>query len=181
MKKVLVIISKGFEEVELLGPLDMFSRSDISYDLTTIDNTSDVVSSHNFALHNVKPLTENINVDMYDMLYIPGGAHFKTLDNSTLVKNTILKFDKASKLIGSICAAPILLGHLGLLKNKNYTCFTAMNEDMGGNYKYQGVVADGRYITGRSVYYSTMFGIELAKHLLSKTDFERLCAQIHVE
>lgn len=181
MKNVLVVVSKGFEEVELLGPLDMFSRVGINYDISTIDDEINVVSSHGFVLNNCKRLKEIGSISMYDMLLIPGGGHYKTLSESKEVFDIINKFDKENKLLAFICAAPLLLGHLGLLKNKNYTMFTSMNEDMGGNYKEDGVVVDGRIITGKSVYYSIPFGIELVNQLLSKEETNTLKERIYAE
>ena len=55
-----------------------------------------------------------------------------------------------NKIVAAICAAPTIIGQLGLLKNRTYTCFVPMNKDFGGTFNNLPVVVDNNLITGRS-------------------------------
>ena len=66
-------------------------------------------------------------------------------------------FMQKDKIVCAICAAPTILGRLGYLKDKSYTCFTCMNEDFGGIYLDQPVVTDRNLITARSAAASIEF------------------------
>ena len=55
----------------------------------------------------------------------------------------------SNKKAGAICAAPTILGHLGLLNGKKYTCFNSMNEDFSGTFIDKYYVVDGNLITGK--------------------------------
>lgn len=84
------------------------------------------------------------------MLFLPGGPHYQKLEQDERVMAILDHFANQNKLIAAICAAPTILGRRGLLKGKQYTCFTSMNEDFGGTYVDQYTVADHNIITGRS-------------------------------
>ena len=73
------------------------------------------------------------------------------------------------KLIASICAAPSILGELGLLKEKKYTCYPGWeSESFKGTYTGKEMEIDGNTITARSMYYSTDFGLTIIEYLLGK-------------
>ena len=54
------------------------------------------------------------------------------------------------KLIGAICAAPMVLGHLGLLRGKRATCYPGFETELeGATYTADPCTADGNIITGK--------------------------------
>ena len=52
------------------------------------------------------------------------------------------------------------------LKNKNYTCFTSMNEDFGGTYIDEHVVVDLPFITAKSAASAIGLGYSIVGNLL---------------
>ena len=67
------------------------------------------------------------------MLYFsPGGPHYQKLEQNEYVMSILKYFMEHNKIVAAICAAPTILGRQGYLKDRNYTCFTSMNEDFGG-------------------------------------------------
>ena len=72
-----------------------------------------------------------------------------------------------------------MLGHLGLLKGKNYTCFTSMNEDFGGTYHDQYVVTDGHLITGRSAAASIDMAFAIIEYVLGKEACEQVKRSVY--
>ena len=113
------------------------------------------------------------------MLLLPGGAHWRLLEQSSFVLNAIKYFMDNNKVVGAICAAPTILGRMGYLKNKNYTCFTSMNDDFGGKYIDKKVVVDGNLITARSVASAIVFAYAIIEKLLGKEALNKIKEQIY--
>ena len=127
-------------------------------------------------------LLNTINPNDYDVLIIPGGARqYKSLMASVEVQNIILDFHKNNKYLCGICAAPTVLGSLGLLKGKNYTCFTSMNADFGGTYHDDGVIVDGNLITAKSVAYSLDFAYAIIEKTMGKDVLDSVWKRIYYE
>ncbi|MGM9969108.1 MAG: DJ-1/PfpI family protein [Anaeroplasma sp.] len=176
--KVLALIFEGFEEEEAIAPFALLRR--VGVDLTIASNKTTVNGSHNISLTNIKLINE-INYQDYDCLIIPGGAHYKFLKKSELVHSIINYYFNNNKIVCGICAAPTIFGMLGHLKNKNYTCFTSMNEDFKGIYHNTGVVIDGNLITAKSVAYSIEFAYAIIEKLYGKAKLEELFKHIYYE
>ncbi len=176
--KALALIFDGFEELEAVAPFALVRRAGI--ELTISSNQEMVTGSHNIALAKINDLNK-ISYEEFDCLIIPGGAHYKYLKTAENVHNIIKYFMKNNKIIATICAAPTVLGQLGFLKGKNYTCFTSMNEDFGGNYLDTGVVVDGNIITAKSVAYSIEFAYEIIRKLAGEVVLSRVQKQIYYE
>ena len=84
-----------------------------------------------------------------------------------------------NKIVAAICAAPTILGRQGYLKDRNYTCFTSMNEDFGGTYVDQYTVSDGNLITGRSAAASIDFAFAFMEKLIGKEKCEEVKTSIY--
>lgn len=176
--KYLAIIFDKFEELEAMAPFALIRRA--GGDLTIASNKNTVTGAHNISLTDIT-LFNDINIDDYDALIIPGGAHYKYMETSDFVSTLITEFYKNNKWICAICAAPTLLGNLGLLKGRNYTCFTSMNKDFGGNYTDEGVTVDGKLITSKSVAFSLDFAYKIIETTLGNDVLNIVKSKIYYE
>lgn len=156
--KVLAIIFDGFEELEATAPFALIRRAGINLTIASDKNT--VTGGHNLTYTNIDIL-KDINYKEYDALLLPGGPHYKTLQKHLLVHEIIKYFMSNNKIVAAICAAPTIIGQLGFLKNRTYTCFTPMNEDFGGTFNNVPVVVDNNLITGRSAAASIDFAYKI--------------------
>jgi 4-methyl-5(b-hydroxyethyl)-thiazole monophosphate biosynthesis len=165
---VLVLLANGFEDIEALSVIDVLRRAKIEVDLVSIDQR-EVVSSSD--VHYLFSKTINdIDVKDYQLLFLPGGRGVKLLDESTKVRDIIRQFYDSDRYIAAICAAPSILGKMGLLNHKSFTCFPGFERHcQHGKYHLVDVIQDGNIITGRGVAYAMEFGLYLVK-LLSNTD-----------
>ncbi|MBQ1505713.1 MAG: DJ-1/PfpI family protein [Erysipelotrichales bacterium] len=159
------ILSGGFEESEFTIVYDIFHRAGIQTDVYSLD-APDTVSSHGLHYGNFKPLA-GLDPEEYDLLYIPGGkANVDHLKQSEKVSELVRLFAQEKK-IAAICAAPSILGELGLLKNRKYTCYPGFQK-----HEYEGTrvdvycVKDGNLYTGRSMAASLEFALMIVKDLL---------------
>lgn len=177
MKRVICILTNGFEELEAVGTIALLRRAGIEIDVFALDAT-EATGRYDINIGKIKRLNDAVLSD-YDCLFLPGGPHYKILEASNMVQDIILKFHNDNKIIAAICAAPTILGHMGLLKGKNYTCFTSMNEDFGGTYIDQYAVTDGNLVTGRSAAAVIDFAFALIEKLAGQDQAEKTKAQIY--
>ena len=175
--KICTILSNGFEELEAIGTIALLKRSGIEIDIYALNDTK-ANGKHQLTFSNLIQLKE-VNVNDYDALLIPGGPHYAELESCEQVKEIITNFMNENKLVCGICAAPTIFGYMGYLKNRNYTCFTSMNEDFGGTYLDQYVVTDGNIITARSAAASIDFGFAIINYLQGEKQEEKIKNEIY--
>lgn len=176
--KVLALIFDGFEEAEAVTPFAFLRRAGI--ELTIASNNTDVIGVHYIHLMDIE-LLKDIRPAEFDALLLPGGAHYKHLENDERVHTIIKHFMENNKVVCAICAAPTVLGKLGYLKNKSYTCFTCMNDDFGGTYVDKYVVTDGNLITAKSAAASIDFAYEIIRKLVGEEALLALQKRIYYE
>ncbi|KFZ27621.1 MAG: Chaperone protein YajL [Candidatus Izimaplasma bacterium HR2] len=176
MKKVLVFLADGFEDIEAFTVVDLLRRAKIEIDLVSIkDITVKSGSGINILLNK---LIEEVNVKDYDLVFLPGGGGVKALDESILLKEIVVEFNIQDKYIAAICAAPLILGKLGILDNIEFTCFPSFEQFAPkGKYKKIGVVQSGNIITGRGIGYVNDFALHLIKILKSKEVRDNIAKQ----
>ncbi len=170
--KALCLLAEGFEDVEALAPVAILRRAGIKTDLCSLGDLV-VIGSHGERV--IADLTlDDANEDEYDCLMLPGGRGHVNLEKDERVLRLIRKFFAEDRYVGAICAAPTIIGRMGLLKGRDYTCFTPQNGDFGGNYHHQHVVVDGKLITARAMAASIDYGLKLVEVLGSP----ELCQQV---
>lgn len=127
--KVLLILAKGFETMEFSPFVDVFgwARNDYHYDIDiiTCGFSKTVLSTFNVPII-VDQLIEEINIDDYAALAIPGGFeefgfYEEAYDERFL--ELIRKFNEKQKPIATICVAALALGKSGILKGKDATTY----------------------------------------------------------
>ena len=171
--KVLVLHEHGNEITEFIAPIDIFKRAEIEVYVTHKTSLDNPLYCEGIIDKDVFDVAGTLN--QYDAIIIPGGKRgVKAFSENWLhpdssVCKDIIKFFNSGKLVAAICAAPSLLGNNGLLKGKKYTCYPGWESDSyGGKCTGKEVERDGNLITGRSMYYSTDFGLAIVEYLLGK-------------
>ena len=166
---IYMLMTDGFEDIEALETLDILRRADIETETVGLKSEK-VTSSHNVTVLCDKTFEKTDFSDM-EMLILPGGpGHTEFLKSENAKK--IISFAEEKKLyIAAICASPSVIGKMGLLKGKKYTCFPGFEDDSyGGTHTGEKVTADGRFITARGAGAASDFGFEIVK-LLKGGDF----------
>ena len=127
MKKVCVLLAEGFEEVEALTVSDIMRRAKVECDLVSIKDKK-VTSSHGVSIEADKIFDESME---YDLIVLPGGIPGATnLRDDERVINILKKQNREGKLIGAICAAPIVLGKAGLTEGRKITSYTGYEDEL---------------------------------------------------
>lgn len=163
MKKVCVLLADGFEEIEALTVVDVMRRADVACDLVSIAE-KEVKSSHGIVVKADKLFDENMD---YDLVVIPGGMPGSTnLRDDERVIQLVKKQNKEGKLIGAICAGPIVLGRAGLTEGRNITSYPGFEDELPNcNYFEEAVVVDKKIITSRGPATAMTFAYKLLEAL----------------
>lgn len=158
MKKVLLLLAKGFETYEASVFIDVigwnYQDGDRSTQLFTCGINKEVVTTFNQKFI-VDFLLDEITTEDFDALAIPGGfEEYGFYDEAYSVKfqNIIKHFYKENKPIASICVAALTLGKSGIIEGKKATTYNSTVrrralKEFGAEVIDQPVVLDGNIIT----------------------------------
>lgn len=165
---VYVFLADGFEEIEALAVVDILRRARVS--VTTVGiGGAQICGAHGIAVNADATDGEPLG-DAFDAIVLPGGMPGTlNLENSGFVQEAIQKAVKNEALITAICAAPSILGHLGLLNGKKAVCYPGFEEALEGAVIADTLtVRDGRFITGKGPGAAIPFALEIVKALVSE-------------
>lgn len=165
MKKVAVTLVEGFEIVEAMAPVDMLKRAGVHVDVISVANTEFVKSAINIEIKVDKKL-EEIDLESYDLVFLPGGPGTSNYYNFPEFLNTIKIMYEAKKYVTSICAAPSVFAKLNILKNRNAISFPTFQHFLiegGATLVDQNVVVSDNVITGRAAFAAIDFGLKLVE------------------
>ena len=116
--KVLMLLANGFEESEAIVPADILKRAGAEVQLVSVEDSIQVVSTHGIKL-TADCFISEVNGDDMDALILPGGMPgAETLSQSFLVKGLVEKAAEKGIYVAAICAAPFVLGKMGLLDGR---------------------------------------------------------------
>ncbi len=179
MKKVGVFFGTGYEEIEALTVVDLLRRVDIETVCVAIDNQSQVMGSHQINVDMDAGIDE-VDFDSLDMIVCPGGMPgTKNLEACEKLTEQIKRFYENGKLIGAICAAPSIFGHMGLLEGKRACIFPGMEEHLtGAEVVYDSVVQSDHIITSRGMGTAIDFGLKIIENLVDKETADSLGKKI---
>lgn len=141
-----LFLDSGFEEIEAVTTIDLLRRAGVK--LTTISMTGQlpVEGSHSITVL-ADALFEEVDFSDAEMLCLPGGG-IMLGDHDNLCQ-LLLKHNAENKLIAAICAAPSVLGKLGILEGKQATCYPGFEDYLGESYVGGLVVESKNIITAK--------------------------------
>ena len=174
MKKVAVILADGFEEIEAITIIDVLRRAEVEVVSVGLMGTS-VKGVHGVKIEADKTL-DKFDPKDFDMIALPGGLPgAEHLAYSQELQKILKEFDKESKLIAAICAAPMALATSSVIKNK-FTCYPSFESKVkdSGYINSQNVVIDSNIITSRGPATAMEFALELAKVLRGERIYEEV-------
>ena len=167
MKKALVILTDGVEEIEAISVIDLLRRADIEVITSSISGEK-VIGSHNITIHADTQINEIKDLD-FDIVILPGGPGIKNLRESKDVIELVIHQNQQNRFLAAICAAPTVLDKAGILSGKSITSYPSEESSFSdSSYFYKNVVVDGNIITSRAVGTALDFAIKLIEILVGK-------------
>ncbi len=147
---VYVLLANGFEEIEALGFVDILRRADIDVFTVSVNEDKSATGSHNITVTADIKVNDIVKESM-SAVVLPGGMPGTlNLQSDKRVIELIKYAVDNEKYVGAICAAPMVLGELGLLQGRKATCYPGFeNKLSGAEATGEKVVIDGQFITSR--------------------------------
>lgn len=175
---IYVFLANGFEETEAITPIDMLRRC--GKEVITVGVTGKTVTGS----HNI-PITCDITIDEtvtegLEMIVLPGGMPGTKYLAADKRVNELIAYSYENKLlIGAICAAPSILGGLGLLDGRKAVCYPGFETALkGAQVLTVPAVRDGNIITARGAGAALEFSEELISALIDRKTAEELAGNI---
>ena len=166
MKKAIIVLANGFEDVEAITPIDYLRRADVDLKIAGLDSLT-VTTSHGVTI-NCEMLFKDVEKEnLPDLIVLPGGLKgSQNLAAAEELKTFVKKMFEQNRYIAAICAAPALvLGSWGLLETKQWTGYPGFGENFPIKPSKQRVVCDGTIITAQGPGCAEEFSLELVEIL----------------
>lgn len=177
---IYVFLADGFEETEAIAPIDMLRRAKLDVELVGV-GTATPTSSHGIKV--AADLTEaDVKLDSaLQLIVLPGGMPGTlNLEKSPTVQAAIKYCSDNGIPVGAICAAPSILGKLGLLSGRKAVCFPGFEQYLTGAQVLMDrlCVTDGQFTTACGAGAALAFGIELVKVLCGEKKSQEIYTAI---
>ena len=163
MDYVCVYLANGFEEIEAVTVVDILRRAEIKTHMVSVSDSLAVTGAHGI----------EIKADMlFDFEFcrnaaaavLPGGMEgvLTLKENEGLIKILSEFMDNSQKVVAAICAAPLILGELGMLKGKTASCFPGVDKpEWGATIEHGSFSLDGSLLTSRGPGTAIPFALKL--------------------
>ena len=154
-KKIAILATHGVEQVELTDPREALDAAGATTELVSLE--AGEIQGFDHLDHAdklpVDKTLDEVNVDDYDGLLIPGGVangDFLRADERAVAFTAA--FAKAKKPIASICHGPWVLVEAGIVKGATITSYPSIRTDVenaGGTWVDEEVHVDSGLTTSR--------------------------------
>jgi len=166
---IYVFLATGFEDIEAIAPVDIMRRAGLEVQTVSITGEEIVTSAHGVGIAS-DLLLSDVDFSSAEMLVLPGGLPGSTnLDACKPLTEAIKRHFESGGPIAAICAAPLVYGHLGLLKGRRATCYPGVERELAGaTYTAAIVERDGNIITGKGPAAAFEFGYTIVDFFLGE-------------
>ena len=175
---VYMLLGTGFEETEAIAPLDLLRRAGVEIQTVGL-NGKVIYGSHSIGVEADIEIGQ-LDLTALEMIILPGGlggvASIRACDAA--MKAVRFAWENG-KYTAAICAGPTVLADLGIVDDKNATCYPGCEENMGSAKMVEAAaVTDGMLITGTSAGCAIPFGLALISALKGQEEADRIAKQI---
>ncbi|MEE0266231.1 MAG: DJ-1 family glyoxalase III [Acutalibacteraceae bacterium] len=160
---IYVFLANGFEVTEALTTVDILRRGKLDVKTVAVGTEDNIVTSS----HNIKVVADiseaELTKENLQGVVLPGGMPGTlNLGASDIVKKYTQYCADNNLIIGAICAAPSVLGKMGLLNGKNAVCFPGFEDELlGAEVVNDFAVTDGLIVTAKGMGATIPFALEL--------------------
>lgn len=162
----ILFLANGFEEIEAISVIDILRRAEI--DIKTVGISDEYITgAHGIKIKCDIKDERFVFCDDIQVIIFPGGMPGTlNLQNSKLIKNVIkIALDKKI-YIAAICAAPIILGQLGVLDGKKAICYPGFESQiLKANIYDQPICVDEKFITAKGPGVAVNFALKIVEVL----------------
>ena len=165
---IYLFLAPGFEEIEALATVDVLRRCGLQVVMTAVSDELCVAGAHGMGVTADANINE-IAPTAADALVLPGGMPGSlNLMQCHRLRDLLISHAGEQGVTAAICAAPLVLGHLGLLVGRKATCYPGVEPELTGATCTGAMVeVDGNIITGKGPAAAFEFGYTLVEQLKS--------------
>ena len=165
-KRVAMVVAAGFEDSEAIEPKQHLESQGAK--VTVIGLQPGTVEGKKGATLEVDATFDEVSVDQFDALVIPGGGSPERLRIHEAPVAFARAFVESGKPVAAICHGPQLLISADVLRGRTVTCVAGIRDDVknaGATYVDQALVEDGNLITSRIPSDLPQFNEAITRHL----------------
>ena len=179
MSKACIFLADGFEEIEGLTVVDILRRAGVEIHMVSITGETKVTGSHGIEIKCDTCIGQE-NFSETELFVLPGGMPgTKNLGACKALTELLTASFEAGKKLAAICAAPSVLGDLGILKGKKACCYPGFEEHLtGAQVVFDQVAQDGNVTTSRGMGTAIQFALALVSQLVSEEKAQELAQSI---
>lgn len=176
---IYAFMADGCEEIEALAVVDLLRRAGLKVSMVSIHDREMTEGSHGIGIRNDAMLSD-IKVESSDIMFLPGGGvGTKNLKANERLASMLKEHFAAGGRIAAICAAPSVLGRLGLLNGRKATCYPGFEGELeGADFVEKPVITDGNITTSRGMGTSILLGLELIRLILGNREATEMAQKI---
>jgi 4-methyl-5(b-hydroxyethyl)-thiazole monophosphate biosynthesis len=179
MTQIAVFLADGFEEIEALTVVDICRRAGYSVKMIATQDRDYCMGAHDICVKTDQCIID-LDFQTLDMLVLPGGKKgtegLKTCEELML---QLQSFHEQKKYIAAICAAPSILGELGILKGAKACSYPDFEKKLtGAEVLREEVVTDGHLITSRGMGTSIAFALAIVARFSGEEKAQNLADAI---
>ncbi len=175
-QSALIILHPNFEEIEAITPADILSRADVSVTLVSTTEELLVTGRSGIAIQANLTLSQ-LNDNSFDLIMLPGGPGIEKIRNHQRICRLLSEQHATGRLIGCICAAPLLLLDAGLLNQIRVAAHPSTLASFERTTKLP-VIEEQNIITSAGAGTATEFALELVKQLKGPQKAEYIATSI---
>lgn len=176
MKRVLVPLAPGFEDLEAITLVDLLRRAGI--EVVTAGLQAGLVQGARGTRVQPDAELDAVLDARFDMIALPGGMPgAEHLKNDARVQALLRRHAEAGAYTAAICAAPIALAQAGLLDGRratSYPGFIDRTPPPGARYVAEAVVVDGAVVTSRGPGTALDFALTLVELLTDRATRDKV-------
>ncbi|GHU66851.1 thiazole biosynthesis protein ThiJ [Clostridia bacterium] len=163
---IYIHLADGFEEIEALTVCDILRRAGLKTETVSIMGRLPVTGAHGIEVV-ADIVFEDAVYNSCELIVLPGGMPgAENLDNHARLREKIQSFAVQGKKLAAICAAPLVLGHAGVLEGKEATCYPGFEVELTGAVLTEtAVCVSDNITTSRGPATAAAFAFELVRQL----------------
>ena len=171
---VCIFLADGFEEIEAITVVDVLRRADCDVKIIGIGGKR-IEGAHNIAVESDMEISY-LDINEIDGIILPGGMPGTTnLEKNGNLKEIIRLCNDKKLLIGAICAAPSILGNMGILEGKFACCYKGFEDKLlNANIVNDDVCAYDNIITSRGPGTALAFSLKIVEYIYGKECKEKI-------
>lgn len=167
MKKVIVVLSAGFEELEAVTVIDVLRRANISVEMVGLRDVQ-LTGSRGITMLCDEVFDYYSDLDYDGVIMVGGMDNAMNLSQDEDVLKLLNDYMSKGKLVAGICATPaIVFSQAGILHGKKVTCYPSdsLVLNLDGDFVDESCVVDDNLITSQSPDTALEFALTIINYL----------------